>query len=275
MEVVMFRHFFSRFLIITLGLTSSSFSAYDSPNIIGGVVVGADDPDAVSTVAILTRGPDGVSLCSASLLAPDILITAAHCVTETFGESTSSQNLRVVFGKNLNTDTVIVRRVTGSKAHPSWKGLGSRGKDQGDIAVVRFKDGLPDGYRPAKILDPNVNLKRGSKTLLMGFGVDRLNESGGSGAGVLRKVDAKIDQPDFARTEVLLDQRNGKGACYGDSGGPAFVRSTEGETLLWGVTNRGNPENERDCRHGSIYTRITSYTTFINATVKELREHVH
>lgn len=267
----MFRWILSLIPVSILVFAFPVFAANDSIDIIGGVEVGADDPDAASTVAILSRTPEGIGLCSASLLASDILITAAHCVTGIYGEATSPNNLRVAFGKNLHSDDIIVRRVVGSKAHPTWKGLATRGKDQGDIAIVRFRDGLPPGYRQAKVLAAHVNLKPGGTTLLMGFGVDRMGPNGGSGVGILRKVDAQIDEPKFGRTEVLLDQRNGKGACYGDSGGPAFIRNSSGEPLLWGVTNRANPDDSRDCRQGSIYTRITAHAAFVDAAIKQLR----
>ena len=84
-------------------------------------------------------------------------------------------------------------------------------------------------------------------------------------------VDVKISDAKFAKTEVLLDQRQGRGACHGDSGGPAEVLKN-GVKYLWGVTNRGYPETgPDDCAQFSIYTKITAHQSFINTATAQLR----
>ncbi len=273
----MLRSHSTRILLVGIGLFSLFgnskvlYAGENAVDIIGGIDVSERDPDAVSTVGLLERSPEGVAMCTASILAPDILVTAAHCVTETLGNATDPSNVLIAFGNDLNGNAVDIHRVTGVMASPKWKGLASRGKDQGDIAVVRFSGGLPTGYRAAKLLPARTPLRARSSVVLMGYGVNQMNSQGGSGAGVLRKVDALIDSPTFGKTEVLLDQRNGKGACHGDSGGPAFIRDQNGSLLLWGVTNRADPEDAADCSEGSVYTRITAYSSFINDAVRKLR----
>ncbi len=258
-------------IVLSFSIVSVSLAFGSSPDIVGGVEVLEADGEAASTVGLVTRTPQGTGLCTASILASDILVTAAHCVSESHGQATHPSNVRVLFGKNLNGKNVKVQLVTGVKVHPKWKGDFSRGVDQGDIAILRFSGGLPAEYRTAKLLPSKTSLQRGGTALLIGYGVSHMDENGGTGAGILRKVDAVIDSPRFGKTEVLLDQRNGRGACHGDSGGPAFIRDRAGNLLLWGVTNRADPETAGDCSEGSVYTRITAHSSFIQSTIKELR----
>ena len=96
------------------------------------------------------------------------------------------------------------------------------------------------------------------------------NGDDSTGAGTLRVVDVSISDAKYSKTEVLLDQTQGKGACHGDSGGPAFIKTKE-NLKLWGVTSRGSGSGENDCSGYSIYTRINSYTRWINSTVVDLR----
>lgn len=267
----MFRFMTPWLLALVFGSYSWAAASEKSLDILGGVEVTDSDPDAVSTVALLVRTDQGTRLCTASILASDILVTAAHCVTKTSGGPINPANIFIAFGKSVRSDFTVIRRIVSFLAHPQWAGLGSRGIDQRDIAVVHFHGGLPLGYNPGVLLPSEVNLEQGGVTLLMGFGVDHMNQNGGAGAGILRKVDALIDRPNFGLTEVLIDQRNGKGACHGDSGGPAFVRR-RGNLFLWGVTNRADPLTAADCSQGSVYTRITSYSSFINSAALRMRE---
>jgi secreted trypsin-like serine protease len=72
------------------------------------------------------------------------------------------------------------------------------------------------------------------------------------------------------KTEMIMDQTHGSGACHGDSGGPAFVKS--GRTIsLAGLTNRGYPDRAPDdCAHQVVYTKVPSYQRWIRASEKKL-----
>lgn len=254
-------------LLSSFSLTLSSAQAW----IIGGDLVSSDDQEAKTTVALLTITPQGVGTCTASIIAKDLLVTAAHCVTDEFGRVYVGQRLRIVFNKSIE-DGIDGNRVSVAARVPAgWKGMFSSGKDQSDIAVVHFKGGLPNGFKPAVLLPASRPLQNGQTVTLAGYGVTQMDPSGGSGSGILRKVDVKISNAKFAKTEVLLDQRQGRGACHGDSGGPAeIVRN--GVKYLWGVTNRGYPETgPDDCAQFSIYTRITAHQSFINTAAAQLR----
>ena len=80
----------------------------------------------------------------------------------------------------------------------------------------------------------------------------------------------KILNAQYGKTEVEMNQTQGKGACHGDSGGPAFVVSG-GQYYLFGVTSRG-PSNQPDnCASAGIYTNILAHLDFIQSASEQLR----
>lgn len=252
-----------------LGFSLSAVASSSSSNIVGGVDVSNTDPDGASTVALVATLAKGQSICTGSLLSASLIVTAAHCVTDETGGVLNPHAITVVFGSDVRARSRILVPAAGLRRHTGYDPEAS-GKDLNDIALVSFEGGLPPGYRPAKLLSASTAIPKGGAAVLVGYGVDTM-AGGGSGAGILRKVTAEVADGKFGKTEVLIDQRNRKGACHGDSGGPAFARRGK-SLLLWGVTNRSYPDDgPDDCAHYSVYTRISSQMAFIRAASRALR----
>ena len=233
-----------------------------NPRILGGTPVGNQDPVAASTVAIQIQMRGGTALCSGSLIEQDIIVTAAHCV------SPNTSAMQIIFGQDINQAVAKVP-VVGAIKNPIYRGLRSKGVDQGDIAVLRIAAPLPPGFHAAQPMPQGQALQSGQPVMLAGFGITDATTH--AGAGVLRKVIVRIDQPKLGNTEVILDQTHGQGACHGDSGGPAFIQGPNGAPLLFGVTNRGYPDSAPDdCAHEAVYTNILAYTDFIQKSIAQL-----
>ncbi|MES2857178.1 MAG: trypsin-like serine protease, partial [Bdellovibrionota bacterium] len=106
-------------------------------------------------------------------------------------------------------------------------------------------------------------LSVGQETLLAGFGDnDGVARSGG---GKLRFVKTTILDPAYGKSELTVDQSKGKGACYGDSGGPAYVE-IEGKLHVAGVTSRG----EEECLIATIYTSTAAHVDWISEASQRL-----
>ncbi|MNY53743.1 Trypsin [compost metagenome] len=102
---------------------------------------------------------------------------------------------------------------------------------------------------------------------LAGYGLtDGVNKTGDN---LLRKTDVQIIEH-FGKTEVALDQSQGKGACHGDSGGPAFLK-VAGVEYVWGITSRGiGKDGVDDCSLFSLYTKVTAQQAFVDGALATL-----
>ena len=249
---------------LVLGLITTT-PGFARNYIVGGADVLDSDPIRSSTVALYEpeHGGSGGSLCTASLIAKDMALTAAHCVKP------GGSNPILLFGRDLHAQGTEKRPVTAVAVNPKWETHAGRGMDQGDIAVVRFPGGIPAGYIKASTLKSDSGLKSGEAAILAGYGIS--NAQTKTGAGSLRRATVEIADPRPGKSEMILDQTHGRGACHGDSGGPAFV-TQNGKILLAGVTNRGYPDRAPDdCAHHVVYTKYPAYRSWIQKSEAKLR----
>jgi secreted trypsin-like serine protease len=254
------------FLALQLGKCAAATA---SMPIINGTAVEAGDPVAASTVFLAMKKLGRYEYCTGSLIDTDMIVTAGHCVS-----GASNESIQIMFTLNVKIGVLVgtptstsgpdsVRQIYGTVVHPDYSTSGS---DRHDIAVVRFQGAMPEGYQPAKLLPADTALVSGEEVVIAGYGSTHPIISGGEGQ--LNKATIEIDQP-LGQAEIILNEKNGSAACWGDSGGPAFVQS-DGETLLWGVTNRGYPDSNT-CLGQSVYTQISKYADFIAGAEATLR----
>ncbi|MBC7692034.1 MAG: trypsin-like serine protease [Methylotenera sp.] len=249
-------------LLIIIFSASLSHSPASHADIVGGDEVKRQDSVRHSTVALYEPSADGRSgaLCTASLISSDTAVTAAHCLTP------GGPKPVMIFGNDIHSPNSEKRQVIREAVNPKWRTHQGKGMDQGDIALVKFPGGLPEGYQPIERANPDLPIKKGGKVVLAGYGIsDALSKSG---AGVLRKATVKLDDPRPGKSEMVLGQTHGHGACHGDSGGPAFIRQG-GRAVLAGVTNRSYPDSAPDdCAHQVVYTKVAAYQPWIDKTEK-------
>lgn len=227
-------------------------SADVNAGIIGGTDATGNEEFAKAVVLLYDKQVGAI--CSASIISDRLLLTAAHCV------ASAPTSLFVVFGTDISSTDIIVRRVVTTATTPVWPARQEQDLNTGDMAMVGFVGGLPPGYAPAKMLGDLTQLKDGGVVTLAGYGTS--DGVAGSGAGKLRYVDTTIQKAAYSESEILMEQSLGKGACHGDSGGPAYI-NVNGERFLIGVTSRGVNDPGNHCGISSAYTSIAYYADWV------------
>lgn len=262
-----------------------------SSSIIGGADSTAQFQKENGVLGILmiyenSLGQEGASTCTASAITRNIAVTAAHCLVLPKGAklvvalAVLDTDFTKVIEEVNNNDLSNVRVITKAKRHENY--LNGRGTNN-DIGLIGFDEALPADFQVAQLADAQLarTLRKGTAVTLAGFGVDKYDleknpttgrlSAVGSGDGLLRQVDGiRVLSLTATGEEITLDQSQGRGACHGDSGGPAFIKdSVTGKNILVGVTSRGT-EARGLCNREAIYTGIMGYSQWIQKGVIEL-----
>ena len=202
---------------------------------------------------------DTVSLCTASLIAPNLLLTARHCVSEGAGEN-------VVCGRTefkppvTGENTAATNDTAPSNKSTFYRGAEVRVPSAGsdlcgyDIALIILSNPVPASK--AAPLVPRIDrpVVPGEEYTAIGYG---LNEGGERNPGRMQRGDLAVrclgsQCAEFGLTATEFMGETG--VCSGDSGGPAI--DTEGKVI--GVVSRGSDPCETP-----IYGQVSSWSDFI------------
>jgi secreted trypsin-like serine protease len=252
-----------------------------SASIINGEIVLSDDILGHSTVGLLLKiKGTWFQACTGSIIAPNMIMTAAHCVSYV---NVKRDNIEINFSLNTvanqiqadpNADHIedvssvfntigVVDIVTHEKY--------SSGVDY-DIAIIRLKQNIPTTHKVAEFLPlsfvdestQKLTIEGQTKdVILLGFGL--INEDPGESSSVLRKTTVPAR---FEGTTLVTDQTHGTGACNGDSGGPAFVQIGQKDYLV-GVTH-GPYLDYVTCHEYGVYLNPNLFLSFIDDATKKL-----
>lgn len=255
----------------------------DNSGIVGGELVTVTDSITHSTVQLYalaaTPNPLGtvsysLSSCTGTLLSNKVILTAAHCTKRNPGllfvyfSSVVPEQVTDLF-KDLGKNPLF-RQISGGITGTNWiKLTGNEAKDWDDIALLKFEGDLPAGFSKANMIPADHEIKNNDFVTLAGFGLT----DGVTGIKTegLRKVDVLLTDAKYSSSELLVGSDDGKGACHGDSGGPAFLQ-VGAQKYIVGLTSRADSDNDPngECIAGSIYTSVQSHLEWIAAGIKIL-----
>ncbi len=216
-----------------------------SAAIIGGTTDNGD-PSVVALFAQVPGASEG-ALCTASVIAPTVLVTAAHCVDPV--EVGTGAEFAVLLGTDANDsgDTVLAVKET----HFDSAFDANAPQDGHDIGIVILKS--PTTLAPLPFNKSTSDGVIGSSVRAVGYGLS--SASAQTGAGTKRSVTVPVD---LVTSTQLGIGKDSKGTCNGDSGGPAFA-TIDGVATIVGLTSYGNSA----CTGTGYDTRIDAYASFI------------
>lgn len=239
--------------------------------IVGGTLVGSDEPFRKSLVGIVNPAADGV--CTGILVRNNAVLTAAHC----FDGSRNPEKYLAVFGTNLlpgHGDRVL--HVSSITIPEQYVPELNREQSNFDIAIVRLTEPAPPGYLPAELAEENdYVISQGDSFLAAGYGVSKFLRND---PGVLRKLvlrGAKLVLKEGGR--VIEMQHLGAGPCSGDSGSPLFKTTPDAlgkeHYSVMGVQSQA-VQRAADgrfehgiCEDTGLYTSVKPYRAWIERTL--------
>jgi secreted trypsin-like serine protease len=250
-------------LLVGCGLPKNDEAPSPTNAIIGGIEVSERDRTIqnITSSIVAVYDEETGEFCTGTLVAPNIVLTAAHCI------DTDTRSLQIIFGQNVRLNYRNRLPVDKVEVSPYWSSWRHEEKNLADIALVRFVGNTPAGYRPAKILKTLEVLTRDARVVIGGYGIsDATKDSGG---GVLRLAQLRINDGAFSESEATVDQRHNTGACRGDSGGPAFIEINK-QLYLWGLVGRGVEDHQRACDKFAAITKVSFHQTWMNRMIERL-----
>ena len=176
----------------------------------------------------------GPSFCTASVIAPDVVLTAAHCVS-------NLSNTRVFF-RGDHSQLVLVD-IASIAIHPEFSPkIGRKQLISIDLALLRLAEPLPPTFKPVELTDAGP-VATGQPFRMAGFG--RADESVSGTSGVLRAGILVASRPKSPVLVWLTDpDGTGLGGCTGDSGAPVLAI---GQPALVAVAIRAKGNSGYSC----------------------------
>jgi len=248
-------------LVLVVGVALLMPTAGAVPRVAGGrpASIGA----LPATAALVQRGVPARNglFCGASVIAPDAVLTAAHCVT-----GMRASRLTVVTGRTRLSSEDSGQRTGVSRItiDPRW----SAASTVNDFAVLRLS-------RPVSSLPLALARGRdaaGARVTVSGWG---LQASGGRVSDGLRKAPLIVRSTASCRAtygrrfrvSVMLCASGAaeQGACDGDSGGPLTRTGSDGIERQIGVVSFGAATCDSRAAPG-VYARVSGRASWIATT---------
>jgi len=220
-----------------------------------------------SVIGIMVGG----SLCTATLIDPEVLLSAGHCIF--YNDSQASidaisnpGSVTVKSGANiLYGGTTLAYGKTVVK-HPTWSGNINSDGENVDLSLIHLDrkittlDPVPVREAPDEYED--------QAAVVVGYGITNSNAND---SGVHRWGNTTIlNMGSIMGKANLFEIGNPSGVCQGDSGGPLLTQQNGGDVVS-GVASFVS--GTCSASSGSFHTRTLPYRDWIESVVQDFTGH--
>ena len=234
-------------LVLALALAASG-----PANALGGQAAGQDAGLKSNLVMVLSKQGNRHGACTGTVIAQDIILTAAHCVA-------GNKQVAIAYAED---GSHVLQKVAAKAVNP---GFSANARVSVDLALIRLDGRLPQRFQPMALETGDSNHAIGVRRTIAGFGlaVDRDESS----AGTLRSASVTVLPklyPRFLRLGYRVDaDLSDFAVCTGDSGGPVL----DGSTVVGVVYGREKFGNAQSCGTTAQAVRIAPQRAWIDAVL--------
>ncbi len=197
------------------------------------------------------------SSCSMTLIAPDWILTAAHCIEGLKNRRPREFEDRhahfFVGSRATSRDNGVLHQAQRIVVHPGYETPG--GHSYYDIALMQLAQPIED-IDPIPIHRADIAERVGSEVFYVGFGVN--DGVSGEGGGVKRSAMRTLHNT--TPTIYVTAQPDG-GVCFGDSGGPGLLWVEDHWEVIGVNSTTFGPVR---CLGYSSQVRVDAYRTWID-----------
>lgn len=229
------------------------------PRIVGGHLATHSKWPWMTALVVATQSAERGQFCAGSLVAPQWVITAAHCVkgntpagVDVLARSTWLGDTRL--GLRVRSDALVT--------HPAFN---ARTQNH-DAALIHLVTPLPGPY--LHLASIRTHLRVGQPLQVAGWG--QISTTKRIFDDRLRSVEVRTipaarchlayGEAFSSLSMLCVSADHGKDSCYGDSGGPLISRTVYGPSLV-GLVSFGNLRCA-DPRSPGVYTRVTAISSW-------------
>ncbi len=253
---------------------------------LGGRMLRERDPRGPSRGVVMVemmRGDSPIGVCTGTVIAPNVVLTAAHCFDENLVPGATSFSIALDSFEDGGSARFAFQGIR-VESHPDYTPYNKKNPEvlQNDIALAFFEGELPRDIQPVPIDRDTSASYKNQAVEVYGYGrsidyTGKKGEHASFSSGVLRYATLQISKFDYRQfSKYYTTDASPKVPtylCQGDSGGPQFIVNRNGDFKQIGVNSGGGiPKADGSgmltCKTAGSVAKVAPAARWILETIK-------